>query len=465
MVHHSPTESEPNRDRRAIPSVSTIIERWRVGGGRDVAPAIVTQTIQRVLSEIRATIGESDVPSHDAIVARVNERLALLNTPRLTPVINATGVLLHTNLGRAPVSPATAEAMRLTAASPVALEIEPDTGQRGGRMDEISRLMRELTGAESTLVVNNNAAAVLLVLAALAPEREVIVARGQAVEIGGGFRIPDVLQQSGATMVEVGTANRTYASDYKSAVSASTAAILMVHTSNFRIEGFVSEPHLEEIVAVGRAANVPVLEDLGSGSILSPRDFGLGGERTIGESIAAGVAIVTASGDKLLGGPQAGLICGSAAFVSRIERHPLARAVRAGKVTLAGVAETLRHYVRGEATSTVPVWRMIGAPVADLEQRARTLCGRLQIAEGVAVVRPTKSTVGGGSLPGETQESWGIALDIGHPDDVARVLRLGSPAVYARINEHRLVLDLRSVLPEEDDKLCRAITVAIGPQR
>ncbi len=299
----------------------------------------------------------------------------------MTPVLNATGVVVHTNLGRAPVSPETAEAMREAAAHAVPLEIERESNERGGRMREIGGLLRALTGAESALVVNNCASAVLLVLAAVATGKEVVVSRGEAVEIGGGFRVPDVLRQSGARLVEVGTTNRTYARDYAAATTEETGAYLKVHPSNFRAFGFVHSASTAELVVLAREHGLPVLEDLGSGALLDTSRFGLAPEPTLTEAIAAGADLVMASADKLLGGPQGGIIIGSASWVERVARHPLARAVRADKTALAGIAATLRHYLRGEAESQVPVWRMIAAPESEIRARVdapgrRTRAGR-----------------------------------------------------------------------------------------
>lgn len=325
-------------------------------------------------------------------------------------------------------------------------------------MREISDLLRVLAGAEETLVVNNNAAAVVLVLASLAAGREVIVSRGEAVEIGGGFRIPDVLRQSGARLVEVGTTNRTYARDYREAVGPETAAILKVHPSNFRMIGFTATPAVDELVAVGAAASIPVIEDLGSGALLDTARFGLTHEPTLRESLDAGVAVVMASGDKLLGGPQAGIIAGRRELVARIAAHPLARAVRADKTCLAGLAATLRHYLAGEAEAMVPVWRMISARVCDLERRADAV---VSVFEGgslrVERVR-TQASVGGGSLPGEELPSVGLRLSLpgraATPEMVARTLRTLRPtALFGRLHDDAVIVDLRTVLPEDDPAL------------
>jgi L-seryl-tRNA(Ser) seleniumtransferase len=324
--------------------------------------------------------------------------------------------------------------------------------------------MRLLTGAEATLVVNNNAAAVLLTLAALAAGRSVVVSRGEAIEIGGGFRVPDVLRQSGATLVEVGTTNRTYARDYAAAIDERTAVLLKVHPSNFRISGFTAAAGVPELVAVAAPHGIPVVEDLGSGALLDTRRFGLASEPTIEESLSAGAAVATASGDKLLGGPQAGLIVGQREWLARIAAHPLARAVRADKTCLAGLAATLRHYARGEAETRVPVWRMIAAAPEDIRRRAEALA-RSCAGEGIDVlVRQTESTVGGGSLPGQMLPSAALAFAAadGRAElDLAKRLRLGEPRVFGRIEDRAVLLDLRSVLPEDDERLRTAVAAAL----
>ncbi|MEA2527321.1 MAG: L-seryl-tRNA(Ser) seleniumtransferase, partial [Thermomicrobiales bacterium] len=310
----------------ALPSVSSLLQLARDGGTR-FTDATLTPLLQRILAEARVDIATGVPLSRGEIERKALDEIVALRRARLTPILNATGVVIHTNLGRAPVSVEVAEAMATVAAGYVPLEIEPDSGLRGGRMREISTLMSLLTGAEETLVVNNNAAAVLLTLSALAFGKSVIVSRGEAVEIGGGFRIPDVLRQSGATLVEVGTTNRTYAWDYAGAIDGATGVLLKVHPSNFEITGFTASASVAELAGIARADGISVVEDLGSGALVDTQRFGLRPEPTIGASLAAGAAIVTASGDKLLGGPQAGIIAGSRDWVKRIEAHPLARAV------------------------------------------------------------------------------------------------------------------------------------------
>jgi L-seryl-tRNA(Ser) seleniumtransferase len=389
--------------------------------------------------------------------------------PRLAPVINATGVILHTNLGRAPVSRAAADAMQAVAASYVPLELERESAARGGRMAELESLFRVLTGCEAALVVNNNAAATMLVLAAaLTPDRtEVVVSRAEAVEIGGSFRIPDILRQSGATLVDVGTTNRTYLRDYERAMTPQTAAILKVHTSNFRVQGFVHATAAGELVPLAEARGIPVIDDLGSGALVDTTAFGLAAEPMLPASIAAGAHLVCASGDKLLGGPQAGIILGRRAWVAKCAAHPFARAVRADKTTLAGLAETLRQYLRNDYIEHIPVWRMIATEPGAL----RTRCARWAAEFGDAglrcEVRQSSATVGGGSLPGETLPSYALTLSASVVRDAgsslqsfAQSLRLGVPGIIPRIEGDRLWLDARTVAPDDDDALITAVCAA-----
>ncbi len=448
----------------AIPSVSRLIALARAQRLTTLADEPLTAFFQEHLAAVRERITRGESLDRETIIAGALRALCELERPRLEPVINATGVIIHTNLGRAPVSEDTAKAMAAAAGSSVTLELDPASNERGGRLQEISTLMRLLTGAEEAVVVNNNAAAVFLTLSALAAGREVIVSRGEAVEIGGGFRIPDVLRQSGAQLVEVGTTNRTYASDYAAALSDRTALILKVHPSNFRISGFTASPTIGELAALVAPLGLPLVEDQGSGALLATEQFGLEHEPTIAESLAAGATIVTVSGDKLLGGPQAGIIVGKREWIRRIATHPLARALRADKTCLAGLAATLRHFARGEAVQKIPVWRMIAVPAADLRARAETIARPLVAQSVHAAVRETVATIGGGSLPGQTLPSFGIALvaDGLSADQIGHRLRTGSPRVYGYVDAGQYVLDLRTVLPEHDDFLVAAVAAALS---
>jgi L-seryl-tRNA(Ser) seleniumtransferase len=448
---------------RQLPSVDSVLGHpetrdLRVQLDRSIATRLSREAIDRV----RTAILEGRSPGEP--VEEVLRQFAMaangMLSPRLHEVINGTGVIVHTNLGRAPVSRTAAEAMSLVAGRYTPLELEIASGKRGGRMSEISEMLRLLTGAEASLVVNNNAAAVMLALSELCAGKDVILSRSQAVEIGGGFRIPDVLAQSGARLVEVGTTNKTYVRDYEQEISDQSGALLTVHWSNFRIVGFTAQPDQSELSSLARGHGIPLIEDLGSGSLLDTAPFGLPHEPTVTESIQAGVDVVCFSGDKLLGGPQAGVISGRKDLVERISSHPLARAMRADKTALAGVAETLRHYIRGEAFEHVPVWQMISASSAYLRLRCEDWVFQLPDSDFISITE-TRSAIGGGSLPDETLPSWGLAIETAHPDAVARVLRTGTPSIMPHIENDRLIVDARTVLPGQDRALIAGLTAAI----
>jgi len=377
-------------------------------------------------------------------------------------VINATGVVLHTNLGRSPLSKDAIQAMQRAAQGYSDLELDLLTGRRGSRQAHISNLVARVTGAEAALVVNNNASAVMLGLAAIAGGKEVIVSRGEAVEIGGGFRIPDVLAQSGAELVEVGTTNRTYARDYEAAIGENTGALLAVHASNFRVMGFTHTPEIQELVGVGGRSGIPVLHDLGSGCLLDSARFGIMHEPMPQESVRSGVGLSFFSGDKLLGGPQSGIIAGKKTLVDVVARHPLARAMRIDKLSMAALAATLEHYVKGEALEKVPVWRMIAMTVDDVKARAARWA--MEIGTGACLVE-SRATIGGGSLPGETLPTWALAINCdrlpGGAEGAATRLREWDSPVMSRIEDGRVLLDARTVLPDEDDSVLRAVKHAL----
>lgn len=447
------SEAETENGFRALPSVSSLLEELSTDS---IDGPHLTTVIRQELDLARDEISRGLRLDVDEIRRRCERAIALLAGTRLDPVINGTGIVLHTNLGRAPVSSATADAMAAAASSYLSLEMDPETNLRGGRMEEISRLMRVLTGAESTLVVNNNAAAVLLSLTTLASGRDVIVSRGEAVEIGGGFRIPEVIAQSGCRLVEVGTTNRTYAADYRNAIGASSGVLLKVHTSNFRIEGFTAATAPAELAVLASEFGLPLVEDLGSGALLSTSRFGLRHEPLIGEALSAGASIVASSGDKLLGGPQSGLIVGQTELVQRIERHPMARALRVDKVTLAGLAATLRHYIAGNPETEIPIWRMISASEHDIAARARAIAEELGVQ-----IEPTMASVGGGSLPGETIPSTAVAIHASDAGELARKLRTGSLRIFPIIRDGIVLIDMRTVLPEHDAKLLATLFEAL----
>jgi L-seryl-tRNA(Ser) seleniumtransferase len=371
-------------------------------------------------------------------------------------------VIIHTNLGRAPLSDETIAAMRQVSTGYSNLEFDLAAGERGSRYEHVESLVCRLTGAEAAMAVNNNAAALLLVLSCLAQGREVIISRGQLVEIGGGFRIPDVMRQSGARLVEVGTNNRTYVSDYEAALNGETAALMRVHTSNFRVTGFTASASLPELAGLAHARRLLLLDDLGSGCLLDTREFDIEQEPTAQQSLRAGSDLVLFSGDKLLGGPQAGIIAGRKDLVARLRRHPLARALRLDKATIAGLNATLQHYARGEALTKVPVWRMIATPLLEIERRARRLARA--IGEGATVV-DARSMVGGGSLPEASLPTRALALAAPSGAELLRLgarLRQHDPAIVGRIEDDRLLLDPRTVQPTEDATLLRALRDAIS---
>ncbi len=440
--------------RRALPSVDAVL--------REAGP-LAERERERLVGYVRDVLaaareGDPALSPADAL-RRARERIAERDRPTLRRVINATGVVLHTNLGRAPLSERATRAM-LEAAGSVSVEYDLEAGRRGERHGHAARLLADQSGAEDGVVTNNNAAAVLLALAALAGRREVIVARGELVEIGGGFRIPDVLVRSGAKLVEVGTTNRTYLRDYAAAISDRTAAVLRVHASNFRVIGFTAAASSSELAGLARERGIAFVHDLGSGTLLQTAAYGLGVEETVQEAVAAGADVVTFSGDKLLGGPQAGLAVGRSDAIAKLRAHPLMRAVRPDKTTIAALVATLEAYRDGTAESELPVWRMIAATVQDLERRANAVRAGLDRLSVKAAVVETRSTIGGGSLPGETQPSRGVALE-GRPTSVAERLRRAEIPVIGHVVEEKAVLDMRTVRPEDDALLIKAVAAAL----
>jgi len=448
---------------RSIPSIEQLRQRPAIlaleprYGRRAIVEALRVEAAALRGSSGRDGAGD-DVAG--AIERRAIERLAAAAIPSLRRVINATGVIVHTNLGRAPLARAAVERAAALAVGYTNLEYDLTRGERGRRDVHAERLLCRLTGAEAAVVVNNNAAATLLVLAALASGREVIISRGELVEIGGGFRVPDVLAQSGAALREVGTTNRTRAADYAAAISDRTALILRVHPSNFRIEGFTERPTLEELVTLGRRFTIPVVEDLGSGFLAET--FGdapaVRDEPDVARSIGAGADLVMFSGDKLLGGPQAGIIAGSERMVAAARTHPLMRALRVDKLTYAALEATLEEYAAGRAQSSIPVAAMLGMPLEDLDRRARALASELTLV--TAIVVDGESTVGGGSAPGSAIPTRLVAIT--HPslraEQLEQRLRHHSTPIIARIIDDRVVIDLRTVNPDDDAVIAAAVT-------
>ncbi len=420
----------------------------------------VVDGLRTVLNRARrAILDGGEAPSLEELVQAAQAHFDRSSRSYLQPVINATGVIIHTNLGRAPLSQPALDAMRAVAGGYSNLEFDLEAGGRGGRGASVEALLTRLTGAEAALAVNNNASAVLLSLTALTAGKGVVISRGQLVEIGGGFRVPDVMRQSGARLVEVGTTNRTHLRDYRQALrdEPDVAAFLRAHRSNFRLLGFVTEPALDELSGLAHENGLWLFDDLGSGALLDTADYGLEHEPTVQESVAGGADLVCFSGDKLLGGPQAGLIVGRAELVARVRRHPWARAVRLDKAALIGLQATLRHYAREEAAEQIPVWQMISRDEPSLKRQAQSWARRLGRAGCPAEVIPGRSTVGGGSLPGGTLPTWLVACQVPSPDRLAERLRLGDPPIITRIEDERLVLDPRTVLPGQEKALLAAL--------
>jgi len=429
------------RSLRDLPSIDKLLADERLADEpHELALEAARSVLERAREEIRA--GREPRPLVDAVL----EELTRTRKPSLRRVLNATGVLVHTNLGRAPLAEAALQRVAEVGAGYSNLEYDLERGERGSRQEHLGPLLERLTGGEATLVVNNNAAAVLLVLAALAEGREVLVSRGELIEIGDGFRIPDVLARSGARLVEVGTTNRTRAADYERAIGPETALLLRVHQSNFRVVGFTERPDLEELGRIAKRVGLPLVDDLGSGALGT-----VGDEPTPAESLRAGADLVCFSGDKLLGGPQAGVVVGRAELVERMRRHPLQRALRADKLTLAALEGTLSLALDPATRDRIPVLRMLQEPVAEVRMRAERLASLVG-----GEVEETVARVGGGALPLADLPSAACAVE----EDLVEILRLGNPPVIAIVRDGRTLLDCRTLTDEEADEVAQAIQFA-----
>jgi L-seryl-tRNA(Ser) seleniumtransferase len=454
-------------DFRVIPSIEQLRQRPGVMTlEREHGHEATVAALRDASAAIREGIarGDDDVPHESDAAARQIEaaagaRLKSQFRGSLRPAINATGVIIHTNLGRAPLAAGAVERLTNIATGYSNLEYDVAKGARGSRSVHAEQLLTALTGAEAAVVVNNNAAATMLILAGLAAGREVIISRGELVEIGGGFRVPDVMAQSGAVLREVGTTNRTRIADYRAAIGPKTALILRVHPSNFRIEGFTERPALEDLVAAAHRSSLPIVEDLGSGCLVETIEA----EPTVQQSIAAGVDVVCFSGDKLMGGPQAGVIVGKKEFVDTLRRHPLMRALRVDKLTLAALEGTLLEYLAGRAEETIPVLRMIQAEAAAIEARAQRIAERLSAAAWEVSLMSGSSAIGGGSAPGVKVPTVLLALSRAgrSADALDAALRALDPPVIARIEDDRLVLDLRTVNEADDGRLAELIIASL----
>ncbi len=416
------------------------------------------EAIRVTLEEIRKSYNPGEpVPSEGTIFEQANEIIRAKITNSLVEVINATGVIIHTNLGRAPLAKSALQAIQKLSYGYSNLEFDLAAGKRGSRTVHADSLLTQLTGAESALVVNNNAAAVLLCLSALAKRRSVIISRTQLVEIGGGFRVPDVMKQSGARLVEIGATNRVHLRDYREALENPAAMILHAHHSNFQLIGFTNEPTISELSSVAKENNVLLMDDQGSGAIIDTEQFGLTHEPTVQESLEAGSDIVCFSGDKLLGGPQAGIIVGKLELIKKIKIHPLARAVRADKICLAALTATLLLYLKDSYIENIPIWQMIAKTnkqIKDIAIKWQNRAGRGDVVEAF-------STIGGGSLPGEKIPTYSLSIGVPKPNEFLKILRNQTPPIIARIEENRVLFDPRTVLNDQEEAFLHGLKAAM----
>lgn len=452
---------------RHLPSVNEVLAVIDVQDlARDHAHELIVASVRSELSELREQIRQGSAVDGqctiEAVARRAARRLSQEFRPKLREVINATGIVLHTNLGRSPVAEEAARAAYEAAHGYLNLELDLDTGKRSSRQIAIREWVCRLTGAESATAVNNNAAATVIVLRSVAMGKEVIISRGQLIEIGGSFRIPDIMGVSGAILREVGTTNITRLSDYERAIGPNTGALLQVHSSNYRISGFTKSVALADLAALGKKHGVPVIDDIGSGALVDFARFGFQDEPVARARIAAGADLVLFSGDKLLGGPQAGIIAGRKEWIQKIEKDPLMRAFRLDKMTLAALETTLRLYLNEErALREVPVLRLLGTPLSELRQRAEKLAEQLRGLDALASVTTAEDVayVGGGSLPDQSMKTWVVEIEARTISDseLARRLRLGVPAVMARLRDGKLVLDVRTIFAHQELPLIEAV--------
>jgi L-seryl-tRNA(Ser) seleniumtransferase len=440
---------------RNLPSIDRLLNVPTTGDLiRDYGRKLTTQALRVAVEHFRKDYSPDKlIPGDDEFVQRAEALLFDWFSPTLQSVINATGVILHTNLGRSPLSQESIQAVGAVMQAYNTLEFNLKSGKRGSRLIHAEDLLKQLTGVEAALVVNNNASAVLLALTALAHRQRVVISRTQMVEIGGGFRIPDVMKQSGARLVEVGTTNRVHMKDYELALLQPTAMILRAHHSNYKIIGFTSEPDLLEIAVLAHKHGLILMDDLGSGALLDTSQFGLAKEPMVQDSIQAGADLVCFSGDKLLGGPQAGILIGKKNLIEKIKHHPLARAVRADKMCLAALSTTLMHYLKGEAEEKIPIWQMISSSPQKMKQQAKSWKDKLGFGEVVA----SHSTVGGGSLPGELLPTYALRIETPHPDKFLDRLRGQNPPVIARIEDDALFFDPRTIFSEDEPTMLQSI--------
>ena len=460
---------------RNLPSVSHLMDSPQLKALVESASHnVVVNGVRSFLDKMREQVSQAaasanfSIPSAIELAARIADWIRTDDSPKLRPVINATGILLHTGLGRSPLADEAIQSIAAIAGGYASVEIDLESGERGHRTDAVRKLLCELTGAASATVVNNNAAATMLTLAAIAAGGEVICSRGQLVEIGGSYRLPDVMECSGAKLREAGTTNKTRLSDYEKAIGDQTKALLKVHPSNYRIVGFTESVELEALVALGRRKNLPVIDDVGSGAMIDFSRYGLKDEPVVKDSIAAGADLVLFSGDKLVGGPQCGIIVGRSDLIERIERHPLMRAFRVDKLCLAALVATLRLYRDVSlAEQKIPLLTMLSTPIENLKFRAEKIASQLRGISGLGSieVRSGSSLLGGGTVPAQEVPSMQIAIEPSGQtvDQLATRLRTGEPALIGRIQENRLTLDLRTIAPKFDTLVVRAFENAKSP--
>ncbi|MBR2895499.1 MAG: L-seryl-tRNA(Sec) selenium transferase [Oscillospiraceae bacterium] len=460
---------EPKEILRHIPKVDELLAHESLSSlTSELTASIVRDAVRAELDALRRSILAQEttiLPDIDTLAAAICERARIDALPSLRGVINGTGVVLHTNLGRACLSQRAADAVESVARGYSTLEYDVENGCRGSRHSHIETLLCTVTGAEAAMVVNNNAAAVLLILSALGKGGEVITSRGELVEIGGSFRIPEIMVQCGCTLREVGATNKTHLRDYEGAITDATRALLKVHTSNYKIMGFSESVPLAELVELGRKHNLPVIEDLGSGSLVDLEQFGIHGEPTVQQSVRAGVDIISFSGDKLLGGPQAGIIIGRKDYIQLLKKHPLARAMRVDKMTLAALRETLFAYTdESLALKEIPTLSMLAAPAHELHEKAALLCGKLTECGIRAEVVPTEDQVGGGSVPTQLLPTFAVSISPGHLtlEQLEQRMRLRARPIIGRISREQYLLDARTLMERDFDFIAKTVAEVLS---
>ena len=461
MNQKSKKQISLNKEFRKIPSVERILSNNQIIKiTDDLSRGYVTKVVQKELAKLKSESVEKNLPLNtniDEIIQIVKEQLNLETNFGPQNVINATGVILHTNLGRSTLSKESINSMIDIANNYSSLEYNISKGERGSRQKHLSSLLCNITGAESALTVNNNAAALILTLSTLAEGKEVIISRSESVEIGGGFRIPDILSSTGASLIEIGTTNRTYLKDYEKAINKNTAAIISVHASNFEITGFTHKPTLTEISSLAASNQIPLIHNIGSGCLIDTEPFGLVHEPTPEESIKNGASLVLFSGDKLLGGPQAGIIVGKLNLLDKISKNPMARAVRIDKFTMSSLQTTLNHYIKNEVTKKIPIWIMISQKKSSILNRVKKWQNACKIKTEIC---ETQSTIGGGSLPGQLIPSFSLSIPETKnltADQIARKLRKNNIPIISRIEHQKVFLDARTVFPKQDKTILSAL--------